>query len=127
MMLASVIKRLLQHHSNDLGIKSNRIYSYSIDPNVRANDTHDLVVLITELDDSPQDYGSNSSIDRQGNIQIQIFIPRNYTKDTSVLRYKVNKILENNDWYCVMDTAIKKDPTVDLLVNTTHYRKVHSN
>lgn len=125
MMLAPTIKQLIRQDATALGVNPDYVYSYSIDPDVRAHDTEHLVMLVTEISDTPHDYGSNKSLNRRAEIQIQIFIPQTYDGDTGKLRYQVAKLLEDHDWYCMLDTGIEEDPSADILVNTMRWEKTH--
>lgn len=125
MMLAPTVRSLLKRNAQKLGIKPDYVYSYSIDPNIRANDEGNLVTLITEMDDTPRDYGSNHPLNREANIQIQIYIPQNYQGDTSKLRNNLAELMDNANWFCTLDEGIEQDPSSDVLVNLTRWRSIH--
>ena len=123
MMLAPSVAMLIRDKAADLGLEPGTVFSYSIKKSVNADKLNKIVILITEIDDSPDVQGSNVTITKMGRIQMQIFYPSQFANDTSLVRDQLLSLLERNDWYCYFDGGIERDPATEQLFSTSHFRK----
>lgn len=125
MMIAPTVRNLIRSNSTSLGLDPKLVFAYSISKKVNADKLDKIVILISEMDDNPAASGSNSTILKEGRIQIQIFYPADYDNPTDNLRDQLLTLLEVNDWYCYFDGGIERDPQTQQLFNTSHYTKLY--
>lgn len=108
--------------SSDIKDSNFDIVSYLYNVPQNANDSNKIVLLLSEVNVKPLDFGSNQYGGKSGEVQLQIFYPRDYEDDCEGFEDKILTIMENNDWYYQF-SRIDSDPSTERLFSTIRFEK----
>lgn len=124
-MIAREVDKII----SDSGIEKidpDMVFSYEIDTDVTSGNTDKIVILVTEISNRPDGFGSDMFISKKGLLQVQVFYPRKameYDTETEV-ENPLLRILEKNHWYCVIGGQVDNDPQTGLPFTTFHFQRI---
>lgn len=78
------------------------VYTFYIDENASFNE---VLMLITETVSMGDDYGNNEVLYSNRRIQIDLYYPKDYTEDMTLIERDLKKLLRKNGIYCYSDAG----------------------
>lgn len=78
------------------------VYTFYIDENASFDE---VLMLITETVSMGDDYGNNEVLYSNRRIQIDLYYPKDYTEDMTLIERDLKKLLRKNGIYCYSDAG----------------------
>ena len=83
-------------------IEIENVYTFYVDDNASPDKP---LILITETVSMGDDYGNNEVLYSNRRVQIDLYYPKDYTEDMTLIERDLKKLLRKNGIYCYSDAG----------------------
>lgn len=121
-MISNDAKTFLRNSKIE-GVSPDRVFAYKIPGSINPETDNKIIFLFTDVNSSPDRYGSDTFHALSQRIQLQIFYPNNYAEDEEILEIKIHKYLESYGFRMAFSYGRHELPDSSRLESTIQYNR----